>query len=395
MSVIKQQFSVPFQYDVIFTDDIFNLKNDTFRNLVLNNGQASPKSILCVLDENMFEQHPDLFNRIQEYARQFHLHLIQSPVVIPGGEPAKNDPGYVEEILQAINETNIDRHSYVMAIGGGAVIDTAGYAAGIAHRGIRIIRVPTTVLAQNDASVGVKNGVNAFGKKNFLGTFVPPFAVINDSGFLTTLEQRDWISGISEAIKVALLKDSAFFDFIKNNAAQLRNRDIPAMKRLIHRCAELHLEHISTNGDPFEMGSSRPLDFGHWAAHKLEQLTNYKVRHGEAVAIGIALDVTYSRLQNMISENDWKQILDVLKNSGFRLFVPELQNKPDQPEHDDSIMHGLQEFREHLGGQLTIMLLEAIGKGIEVHKVDFEVYKKAVKMLKELDSVSKETLKTT
>ncbi|MEX0649267.1 MAG: 3-dehydroquinate synthase [Balneolaceae bacterium] len=395
MSVIKQQFSVPFQYDVIFTDDIFNLKNDTFRNLVLNNGQASPKSILCVLDENMFEQHPDLFNRIQEYARQFHLHLIQSPVVIPGGEPAKNDPGYVEEILQAINETNIDRHSYVMAIGGGAVIDTAGYAAGIAHRGIRIIRVPTTVLAQNDASVGVKNGVNAFGKKNFLGTFVPPFAVINDSGFLTTLEQRDWISGISEAIKVALLKDSAFFDFIKDNAAQLRNRDMPAMKRLIHRCAELHLEHISTNGDPFEMGSSRPLDFGHWAAHKLEQLTNYKVRHGEAVAIGIALDVTYSRLQNMISENDWKQILDVLKNSGFRLFVPELQNKPDQPEHDDSIMHGLQEFREHLGGQLTIMLLEGIGKGIEVHKVDFEVYKKAVKKLKELDSVSKETLKTT
>ena len=273
-----------------------------------------------------------------------------------------------------------------MAIGGGAVVDTAGYAAGVAHRGIRLIRIPTTVLAQNDASVGVKNGVNAFGKKNFLGTFAPPFAVINDSDFLNTLDQRDWISGISEAVKVALLKDPGFFDFIRTNAVQLQNRDMDAMKTLIYRCAELHLEHISTNGDPFEMGSSRPLDFGHWAAHKLEQLTNYELRHGEAVAIGIALDVTYSWLKGMISREEWKQVLDSLKNCGFRLYIPELQNRLDQPEHSDSLLHGLKEFREHLGGRLTIMLLEGIGKGLEVHEVDFDLYRKAVQHLEELEN---------
>lgn len=388
MSVIQQQFSVPFTYNVIFTDDIFDPGNEILKNLAQGSSKEVPKNILCVVDEGVLEKHPSLFKRIQNYTQQFksHFSLVPTPVILPGGETAKNEQTHVEKILQAINEYNIDRHSFVMAIGGGAVVDTAGYAAGVAHRGIRLIRVPTTVLAQNDASVGVKNGVNAFGKKNFLGTFAPPFAVINDSDFLKTLEQRDWISGISEAVKVALLKDPSFFDFIKTHAVQLQDRDMNAMKTLIYRCAELHLEHISTNGDPFEMGSSRPLDFGHWAAHKLEQLTNYSIRHGEAVAIGIALDVTYSWLKGMISQKEWKQIVDSLKNCGFRLYIPELQNKLDQSEHSDSLLHGLKEFREHLGGRLTIMLLEGIGKGVEVHEVDFDLYRQAVQQLEELEN---------
>lgn len=388
MSVIQQQFSVPFTYNIIFTDNIFDRGNKTFKNLVQTSSKDAPKKILCVIDKGVLEKHPDLFQRIQDYALHFksNFNIVPVPIILPGGETAKNEPEHVEKILHAVNEYNIDRHSFVMAIGGGAVVDTAGYAAGVAHRGIRLIRIPTTVLAQNDASVGVKNGVNAFGKKNFLGTFAPPFAVINDSDFLNTLDQRDWISGISEAVKVALLKDPGFFDFIRTNAVQLQNRDMDAMKTLIYRCAELHLEHISTNGDPFEMGSSRPLDFGHWAAHKLEQLTNYELRHGEAVAIGIALDVTYSWLKGMISRVEWKQVLDSLKNCGFRLYIPELQNRLDQPEHSDSLLHGLKEFREHLGGRLTIMLLEGIGKGLEVHEVDFDLYRKAVQHLEELEN---------
>ena len=106
--------------------------------------------------------------------------------------------------------------------------------------------------------------------------------------------RREGFSGIAEAVKVALIKDRQFFDFISHNAKNLAARDTKAMEYLIYRCCQLHLDHIADYGDPFEMGSSRPLDFGHWAAHKLEHLTDYRLRHGEAVAIGMALDCTLS-----------------------------------------------------------------------------------------------------
>ena len=222
-----------------------------------------------------------------------------------------------------------------MAIGGGAVLDAAGYAAATAHRGIRLIRVPTTVLAQDDSAMGVKNGINAFGKKNYLGTFAPPFAVINDVAFLQTLPDRHWRAGVSEAIKAALIKDRAFFDFLESQAAALKARDLVAMEQVIRRCAVLHLSHIASGGDPFELGSSRPLDFGHWSAHKLEQLTDHRLGHGEAVAIGIALDTTYSYLAGFLPEDDWRRIISLLPALGLSVYVPELGQNLDCRERRD------------------------------------------------------------
>ncbi len=387
MSSLKQQFTVSFRYDVHFTTSLFDPSNRLFADVISSNQETelnqTIKKVLFVLDKGLIDHHPELFDEVQLYSKKYSdtFEVISQPVLIPGGETAKNNPEYTELILSATHKNGIDRHSYVVVVGGGSVIDTAGYAAAIAHRGIRLIRVPTTVLAQNDAAIGVKNGINAFGKKNFLGTFVPPFAVINDSEFLKTLSERDWRSGISEAVKVALLKDPAFFDFIEQHSTALSQRDMAAMQHLIHRCAQLHLEHILNSGDPFESGSSRPLDFGHWAAHKLEQLTGFELRHGEAVAIGLALDVTYSYLNGNIKESEWNRILNVLQQCGFSIFVPELYSKPDDPMDKGSLLHGLEEFREHLGGRLTIMLLGDIGKGIEVHTVDTGLYQKAIHLL--------------
>ncbi len=383
MNVIKQKVPVSFTYPVHFTKALFDPHNSLFADLITGASSHGGQKLLLVFDSGMYAHHSGLFEQIKQYLSHnaTNIHLIESPIILPGGEQAKNDSAHVQRLYEAIHEANIDRHSYVAAIGGGAVIDAAGYAAATAHRGIRMIRIPTTVLAQNDASVGVKNGINAFGKKNFLGSFTPPFAVINDLHFLHTLGDRDWRAGIAEAIKVALLKDADFFDFIDRNARLLNERNEAAMQELIHRCAALHLEHIASSGDPFEMGSSRPLDFGHWAGHKLEQLTNYELRHGEAVAIGIALDVTYSYLQDMITETEWQRILDVFRRSGFKLYVPQLTAKLNQPNHRDSIFYGLEEFREHLGGQLTIMLIEGIGQGKEVHQVKYEAYRKAVSLI--------------
>jgi 3-dehydroquinate synthase len=176
-------------------------------------------------------------------------------------------------------------------------------------------------------------------------------------------------------LKVALIKDASFFIWIEENAQDLMERDQPAMGELIYRCAQMHLEHIASK-DPFEMGSSRPLDFGHWAAHKLEHLSGYQIRHGEAVAIGIALDTTYSSLAGLISDNEMERVLRVIKQLGFDLYVPELSG--------EALLLGLEEFREHLGGILTIMLLDKIGHGIEVHEMDPALILRAVEKLKNI-----------
>ncbi|MFP4290633.1 MAG: 3-dehydroquinate synthase [Cyclobacteriaceae bacterium] len=380
MKPIQQSFSVPFQYQVFFTENLFDSSNTILADLLRS--ERLPK-VFFVLDTGVAETHSQLVEQIEDYAEQHKdvFTLCNEPLLVPGGEQSKNETAHLQKIVEATHLYGIDRHSYIIAIGGGAVLDMAGFAAAVSHRGIRHIRIPTTVLAQNDSGVGVKNSINYFGKKNYLGTFAPPFAVINDFTFLPTLDDRDWRSGISEAVKVALIKDAAFFEQLEKDAEALAKREMAPMQQQIYRCAEMHMAHIS-GGDPFEMGSSRPLDFGHWAAHKLEQLTNYELRHGEAVAIGIALDTAYSYQKGMLSEHEMQRVMQLFKTLGFSLYVPELEN--------EEVIRGLQEFQEHLGGELTIMLLEKIGKGVEVHEMHIELIRKAIAQLKAFENIDLE-----
>jgi 3-dehydroquinate synthase len=366
------RFSVDYSYAVHFTRDVLDPENPTLARVVPAEGGPV---VLPVLDGGLLACHPTLPQRLEAYARRHPgLRLAGPPLVLPGGERVKEDPRHVESILAAVDERAVDRHSYVLAVGGGALLDVAGYAAAVAHRGVRVIRLPTTVLAQNDAGIGVKNGLNAYGKKNFLGTFAPPRAVIDDELFLTTLCDRDWRAGTSEAVKVALLKDAAFFAELERLAPAVAERDLGAMRVLIRRCAELHLSHIAGGGDPFEMGCARPLDFGHWSAHKLERLSGLRLRHGEAVAVGLALDATYAHLAGLLGAADWRRVLALLVAFGLPCFAPELE--------DPRLLDGLAEFREHLGGRLTVVLVRGIGVAVEVHEIDRALMRRAVRELR-------------
>ncbi|MEZ4901295.1 MAG: 3-dehydroquinate synthase [Spirosomataceae bacterium] len=378
MQTLQQAFQVPYTYSIFFTKGLFDLGNKTLADFFLSLKEAGfQRKVLMVVDDGFLAHHPTLQQAIITYFEtlQDSIKLITKIIVLPGGEEAKNASELFDKIVEAINDYGIDRHSFVIGMGGGAILDLVGYAAAVSHRGVKHIRIPTTVLSQNDSGVGVKNGINYQGKKNFLGTFAPPVAVFNDLTFLRSLNDRDWRSGIAEAIKVALIKDKAFFEWIEAHTEALTQRDEEAMAYLIHRCAEMHVEHIRS-GDPFEFGSSRPLDFGHWAAHKLEYLTDFQLRHGEAVAIGIALDSVYSTKVASLSHTELQRILAVMQQLGFDLYHPKLS------ENDKiNLRNGLQEFREHLGGQLTIMLLDKIGKGAEVHEMDNGLIADAVDFL--------------
>ena len=363
-------FAVPFQFPVHFTRGAWDPANPLVAQVAGRLEPGRRHRTLVVLDDHVVRAQSGLASSVRRY---FHAHrealeLVSSPVLVPGGEAAKNDLTHPFKLLQLINEAGLDRQSCVAVVGGGAVLDMVSFAAAIAHRGIRVLRFPTTVLAQADSGIAVKNGVNLFGKKNFIGTFVPPFGVINDTEMLATLPRRDKIAGVSEAIKVALLKDRSFFEYLESNSARLATGDADTLAYVVRRSAELHLAHICGNGDPFELGSARPLDFGHWSAHKLESMTHNRVRHGEAVAIGMALDLTYSVAKGFLAEKTCARILRLLALVGLPLWDDDLL----QPGPDGRlrVITGLQEFREHLGGQLHITMLRDIGRSFEVTEMD-------------------------
>ncbi len=380
--VIEHTLRVDWKMRVTFTRDIFAASNDTLLRALADTG---PRQALVVLDQGVAQSHPGLPARIEGYFAQAGpaLRMAGAPRIVPGGESAKNSLKLIRQIHGWIHDHSLDRHSYVIAAGGGALLDAAGFAAATAHRGVRHVRLPTTTLAQADSGVGVKNGINLFGKKNFAGVFAPPHAVINDFDFLATLPPEEKRAGYVEAVKVACIRDRSFFENIERQVDSLASFQAESMHEIIMRCAALHLEHIVRGGDPFENGSARPLDFGHWAAHKLEQLSRFSISHGNAVALGMALDVEYSRQKGLLPAASARRILRLLKKLGFKLFHPLLRCQ--SPPAGSPLLQGLEEFREHLGGELTITLLREIGLGEEVHEMDTEAIASSVLELERLE----------
>ena len=363
-SSLERTITVSFAHRIYFTRAVFSPANPLLAQILSVAGSRHNAKVLAVIDQGIARAFPRLEDEITAYfaPEPSPAKLVCPPLIVPGGEAVKNNRDLVDQLYREIERHGIDRHSYVLALGGGGVLDAAGFATATAHRGVRLIRLPTTSLSQADGGVGVKNGINAFGKKNFIGTFAPPFAVINDADFLDPLPAPEKRAGLIEAIKVALIRDAAFFAEIEKSADALARLESDAIERIIRRCAELHVEHIATSGDPFELGSARPLDFGHWSAHKLEQMSGFAISHGAAVAHGIALDVLYSTKRGLLSATAKERILTLIQKLGFALFNPLMTQT--------SLLDGLEEFREHLGGELTITLLRDIGRGEEVHAID-------------------------
>jgi len=382
-----QRFTVAYAYPVHFTHGLFEPSNPVLVDTLARLEPDRRHRCLVFVDDGLVEQVPDLADRIGAYARAHadRIDLVAAPFPMPGGERVKMDLHFVEDMQRRVVEHRLDRHAYIIAIGGGALLDAVGLVAATTHRGIRLIRVPTTVLAQNDSGVGVKNGVNHMGQKNLVGTFAPPFAVLNDLDLLASLPPREKVAGMAEAVKVALIRDQAFFRWLEHNADDLATFRPDAMAWMIRRCAELHMHQIAHGGDPFETGSARPLDFGHWSAHKLEGMTRHHLRHGEAVAIGIALDARYSVLTGLLEPGAEERIAVLLEHLGFRLWHAAIEMTTSAREL--VLLQGLREFQEHLGGELTVTLLEGIGRGVEVHAMDPAVVRDAISWLKARQAV--------
>ena len=380
--VIVQRFSVPFAYNVHFTNRALALSNRILVNAICLNKTSELRRVFAIVDEGLSKARPTLPSELRNYftAHRDSMKLVAPPLRVPGGERIKDALHWPLQIHKKLHHFHIDRHSVVLTIGGGAVLDMAGFAAATTHRGVRNVRVPTTLLSQADGGLGVKTGINRFKVKNFLGTFTVPVAVINDYDFLRTLPPRHLISGMAEAVKVALIRDQEFFDWLLDHSISLRSHQPSMVASLIKRSAALHLNHIACAGDPFESGSARPLDFGHWAAHRLESMTSYRLHHGEAVAIGIAIDSRYSAEIGLLSDQALDRILRLLDGLGLPSWHRALALKG--PDGQLKILRGLDEFTEHIGGNLSITLLKRIGEGTEVDRIDHAVVRRVISWLK-------------
>ena len=381
---LDRPFAVPFEHRVRFTQAAFDPANDALAGVLADpSADGDSRRLAAFVDAGVLAAHPTVPEALARYlaARADAgdaLPELACCEPVPGGEAAKDGMGTVDQVMLATERFRIDRRSVVLAIGGGAVLDAVGFAAATAHRGVRHVRMPTTVLAQDDAAMGVKNGVNRFGKKNYVGAFCPPDGVVCDRQFLGTLPERHFLGGFSEAVKIACLRDAALLDRIERDAPALRQRSIDAAWPIIMRSAELHLAHVTDGGDPFERLNARPLDFGHWAAHKLEQVTGFELPHGEAVSIGVALDCTYSALAGMLEERDCARVVRCLRALGLPVWHHALSDTL-------RLLRGLEEFREHLGGRLTVTLLSGIGHPVDVHAMEGPIVARAAERLSHLD----------
>ena len=380
ISTITVKFKLSHHYPLLFENKVFNPSNVVLRDL-LNPTLKGQSKVLIYIDSGVIQENKHLPREITEYFNTFsnNIYLLSEPITIIGGEAIKQAQ-QIELIYRQLLDHKLDRHNYVLVIGGGAVLDAVGYACATFHRGVKLLRMPSTVLAQNDAGIGVKNGINLYHKKNLVGTFAPPVAVLNDASLLQTLSIRDQRAGLAEAIKVAAIRDAKFFQWMETNVVELRQFTAESSQYAIMRCAQLHIKQITEGGDPFETGSARPLDYGHWSAHKLEAITNYSVRHGEAVAIGMALDARYAVNVKLLNETEAMRLITLLEKLGFNLWHAALDktNSQGQP----LILTGLEEFRQHLGGMLCITLLSQIGTANETNNINYNQLNNALVWLK-------------
>lgn len=383
-----QEFSVNFRYPVHFCRGILKIDNPLLADSIGRLGDGRRQRVLVFIDTGVINAIPEIIERIQNYfaAHSQDLELVGVPEPVPGGEQAKNRRDAAERVMESIARHHLCRQSFVVAIGGGSALDIIGLATALVHRGLRLIRIPTTVLAQNDSGVGVKNGIDAYGVKNFAGVFAPPFAVLVDGDFLQTLPDKYWFGGLAEAFKVAIIKDADFFAYLQNHAAELRARCDATISAVIRRCAELHLEHIRTAGDPFEFGTARPLDFGHWAAHRLEVISAYAIGHGQAVAIGIALDTHTAWRCGCIDRTTCEAILKALQAVGLPVWSKLLERTA--PDGRPELQRGLEDFREHLGGRLNITLPAGIGHRLEVNDMQWPLVAEGIAWLRDWEQTA-------
>ncbi len=269
----------------------------------------------------------------------------------PAGEQSKN-ADLVARLHTQLLEHGVRRDSLIVALGGGVVGDVAGYVAATILRGIGYVQIPTTLLAQVDSSVGGKVGIDHPLGKNLIGVFHQPEAVFIDPLVLETLPVREYRAGLGEAVKIAAALDPQLFRFIERNTSRINKRDTKALTDLITRSVSLKAAIVAR--DELESGLRKTLNLGHTIGHALEAADHYTLRHGEAVAIGLATESKIARDMGLLGAKDHDRLLHLMRTLKLRTSFPPVRNTR-------GFLDALSADKKAVGSSAKFVLLERIG----------------------------------
>jgi 3-dehydroquinate synthase len=289
--------------------------------------------------------------------------------LIPDGERAKTLTT-VSRLLDRMVQLKLPRQSTIIAFGGGVVGDVAGFVASIYMRGIPVVQVPTTLLAQVDSSIGGKTGVNHPVAKNLIGTFHQPRLVVSDPLFLLKLREREYASGLYEALKYGVIRDAALFEDFERNVTMFLRRDPEAVARLVARCAAIKADVVMS--DEKEGDLRRILNFGHTIGHGLEAASRYqRLKHGEAVGYGMIAAARIGTALQKLAERDRSRIEDAIASVGRLPALDGITTK--------NVLNALRHDKKIRDGAIHFVLARSVGRAEVTSDVPFEVVREVVK----------------
>lgn len=350
-------------YPIYIHKDWNILFQEAFDYLDRKKGSLKGKKIMVITDRNV---HSLYHNTVVKYFREVGMEAITA--VVEPGESSKSLTE-AEKLYTAALKANLERSSFIAALGGGVIGDLAGFVASTYMRGIPFIQIPTSLLAQVDSSVGGKVAVNHSLAKNIIGAFYQPECVLMNTAVLAALPDREMATGMAELIKHGIIRDEAFLSWLASNKGALAARDPDMLARAVHRSCEIKTDVVVR--DEREQGLRAILNFGHTIGHAIEAAAGYGIyTHGEAVSMGMVAEAHIARLLGLISAGYVERISGLLADAGLPTTLPELDA--------GLLLEWMKHDKKNVSGQIVFVLPTAPGRVEVFRNVKEEVILKAL-----------------
>jgi len=349
----------------VFAEDVFGESNTTLADtLRAVTGSGNPR-IMLVADMNVVQHTEGLGTKIGRYVKANGIELMASPVVLPGGEKVKCDAlRCALRVATAAVEAKIGANDCIVALGGGTILDVAGWAASQVRGGVKLVRIPTTVASMIEAGFAESAALDCAGVKDSLKVRCVPSAVVIDTRFASTVLDGVWRAGFSEAVRIATVSDEGFLRRLSEIASEFKVRNDAAMVETVKGAIDARMK----------CGGSA---FGLWSALRLESMSGYKLPHGYAIAIGVTVDTAYAQLRGLITEEDRSVVVRALEDCGAMDGALHSRHLVAQA---DAVLRGLDAWNLSYGTE-EVPVLNGLGSSI-VEKIDRDTMKQALNMIK-------------
>lgn len=362
-NVLKTESENKKGYTVNFIDGMFDEENEAFSDILRSLSGSDSPTVFLVADQNVVQKTQSIGTRIGRYFQKYAVRMAAAPVILSGGEKNKAD-GFqsVTTLISSMVDSKIGANDVVIALGGGALMDIAGYVASQVRGGVKLVRVPTTPAAMVDGAFSEMAAVDYQSVKDAVRVPCVPDCVVIDAGFAATVLDGVWRGGLGEIVRHAAVRDSALMRKFAKCVARLKDRDMEAYREILAAAVE---SRVKRGASPFAL----------WSANRLESMSGYKLPHGYAVPIGVCIDCAYAVEKKYMKESDQELICRALADCGA---LDGLVHSHHLLSQADNILYGLDAWRLSTGSE-ALVLPAGVGKETVDGSPDRELFRKVIK----------------